>query len=523
MRLSWKLGLICLAALVLRIFAAGFVQHPGIADSNHYYNVASRLIEGQGFTTDYIWMYSLPPESIVHPEEHWMPLTSALAALPMALLGHSVHNALIPFILLGALLPLLGYAAARQFCLGETASLFVAAATAALPEMVLNSVRTDTTIPNVVLVTASILLLNRGIAKQSLLPFVVSGALAGLSYLTRNDGLVLAPVVALTLLVAAFTGRGSRKLWLGFAGFLVAAALVVAPWIVRNLNVLGIPTTPESRDMFFFTSVLDHYAYARDFTLETMLAEQSVGEIIGKRLFELAAAFKLMYSTLDLFLPVAVAGGLLLLAARRDRERWAVLTPTLIFLLLVLIAYPVLIPYKSQAGSFKKIYLTVIPLILPLAGYAIERAVTDVRIQRVTVGLVVAFLVANAVELVRADARFTAAYMARMEAVVQTVQTLPDQNGDGQVILMAQDPFMLRFYGVQSVMIPTESRDIILGVADRYNVDYLLMPPDRPALDPIYTGDDDDPRFERAARVEGTDYALYALDADGAAANLPAD
>lgn len=521
MRLSWKLGLICLAALLLRLFAASFVQHPGIADSNHYYNVAMRLIEGHGFTSDYIWMYSLPPESIVHPEEHWMPLTSLIAAIPMALFGPGVFNALIPFILLGALLPLLGYVAARQFQLSELASLFVAAATAVLPEMVLNSVRTDTTIPNVFFVTLSLILLNMALQRGWILAFAASGVCAGLSYLTRNDGLLLLPVLGGTLLIHRLAGRSMRLLAQGSAAFIIAAGIIVAPWIVRNLQVLGIPTTPESRDMFFFTSVLDHYAYDRDFTLETMLAEQSASEIIGKRLFELAAALKLTYTTLDIFLPVAVAGGLILLWTTREKQRWLTFVPTLIFLLIALIAYPLLIPYKSQAGSFKKIYLTVIPLVLPLAGYALESALADARIQRLTSILVILFLTANAVELVRADARFTAAYMTRMEAVVQTVNTLPDRNADGKIILMAQDPFMLKFYGIQSVMIPTESREVILTVAERYGVDYLLMPPDRPALDAIYAGDDADPRFERAARVEGTDYALYSLNPDSSVVSPP--
>src|SRR5690606_34354217 len=118
-----------------------------------------------------------------------------------------------------------------------------------------------------------------------------------------------------------------------------------------------------------------HYAYQRDFTLQTMLDQQTPAQIIGKRLFEMAAAAKLMYTALDVFLPVLVAGGLLLVVAARDRERLLALAPTLVLLLGVFVFYTVLVPYKAQAGSFKKAYLTLIPLLLPLAGYALERAV----------------------------------------------------------------------------------------------------------------------------------------------------
>ena len=34
---------------------------------------------------------------------------------------------------------------------------------------------------------------------------------------------------------------------------------------------------------------------------------------------------------------------------------------------------------------------------------------------------------------------------------------------------------------MRSVMLPMEDRDTILAVAQRYGVDYLMMPPDRPA------------------------------------------
>jgi len=245
-----------------------------------------------------------------------------------------------------------------------------------------------------------------------------------------------------------------------------------------------------------------------------MLANQSAAEIIGKRAFELAAAAKLAYTTLDVFLPVAVVGGGLLFFRREKRERWLVLAPALVLLIGFVIAYPILIPYKSQAGSFKKAYLTLIPLIVPLAGYAFDHAGMNRGIRNGAMLLALVFLAANAVELVRADARWTVAHMTNIERVVEVARSLPDTNEDGAIILMAQDPFMLKFFDMRSVMIPHEDRETVLMVAEKYGVDYLLMPPDRPALDPIYVGDENDPRFRLAARVPGTDFALYALESD---------
>ena len=176
--------------------------------------------------------------------------------------------------------------------------------------------------------------------------------------------------------------------------------------------------------------------------------------------------------------------------------------------------YTVLVPFKSQGGSFKKAYLTIIPLLLPLAGYALERAIHAPRLRVGAMLLGLIFLGANAVELVRADMRFLHTYLQYMDATVQQVHTLPDTNGDGEIILMAQDPFMLRFFGVRSVIMPMEGRDTILEVARRYEVDYLMMPPDRPSLDPLYLGTETDTRFVHVADVAGTNVQLYGFDFD---------
>ncbi len=517
MRLNIPLLGICAAALALRLFALTFVQHPGIADPNHYYNLGLRLVQGQGFTIDYIWNYFRPPEAIVHPEDHWMPLAGVLAAAGFSVLGENVPAALAAFVLIGALLPLIGYGAARQFGLQEPTALFCAAAVGALPEFILNSVRTDTTVPNVLLVCASILLLTHGLRQGRAWAFAASGVCAGLSYLTRNDGALLLPMLAVTALVYGLWGKVERKAaWWMLLLLPVTMLLVVIPWLLRNVQAFGTPSPSGFSDMFFYTDVLDHWSYGRQFTLETMLLNQTPAQLIAKRLFELAAAAKLMYTTLDMALPVVTLGGLLLLLTARDRQRWLILAPTLILLLGVLVAYPILIPYKSQSGSFKKAYLTLIPLLLPLAGYALERAITERRLRIGAMVLIVGFLAANGIELVRADARFTNTYLATMRRVADVVHRLPDTNGDGQVILMAQDQFMLRFLDVRSIMLPAENRETILAVAQRYQADYLMMPPDRPALDPLYTGQESDPRFMSVQPVYGTNVVIYGFDYEAA-------
>jgi 4-amino-4-deoxy-L-arabinose transferase-like glycosyltransferase len=509
MKTGYKLLLICAGALALRLLVLVlFVRFPGIADPNHYYNMGVRLVEGHGFTIDYIWQYNIPPQSIVHPEEHWMPLTAVLAALPMRLWGEGAQQAILPFTLLGAALPALSYGMARQLELGKRSSLFAAAATAALPEFVLYSVRTETTVPFALFIGLSLLLFTEGLRRGRALAYLGSGLCAGLAYLTRNDAVLVLPMLVVTLAVYALARQPFhiRYVWL----VPVAAVLIATPWLARNLQLFGTVSSPETDDMFFFTDHMDHYAYGRHFTLETMLAQQTPAQVMGKRLFEMAAAVRMMVETQDA-LPLFVIGGLILLVVVRDRDKLVTLSPALILLFGGFIAYTIFIPYKSQAGSYKKFYISVLPLLLPLAAYALDYAVTNRRVQLGAMALLVALLAVNAVAFVRTDASAASRYLPRIEQMAAAARALPDTNGDGSIILMAQDPYILRYVGLQSVMFPAEDRETIIEVARRYGVDYLLLPADRPALDPIYLRQETDSRFVPAGDVPGTEFVFYRI------------
>jgi hypothetical protein len=491
----WLL-LIVAGALLLRLWALTQVNFPGVADPNHYYNQGVRLVQGHGFTINYLWQYSGSPDAVVHPEDHWMPLAAVLAAVPMALLGIGVDAALLPFILIGALLPLPTYLAARRLGAGAEGALFAAAACAVVPELVLNSVRTDTTVPFALWVAGALLFA----AGSGIRAALAAGVCVGLAYLTRNDGVLLVPVGLLTILLLQPQRRVLR------AGvFLLAALVIVTPWLLRNLSAFGALSSPETGSMWFFTHHDDHYAYQRTFSLETLLAAQTPADIIGKRLFEMTAAVVMMLEVAGEGLAVALAGGLLLAWQRRERR----ILPALAFVAFAFLFYTLLLPYKAQAGSYKKAYLGALPLLLPLAALAVERAFSQATWRRGALLLLVGLLAMGAVQLVRADARTTSAHLAANEAAAAVARALPDTNGDGELVLMTEDPYILSYVGFASIIYPYEPRDVIAAAAQRYGVDYLLMPPNRPALNALYTGEDSDPRFVWAADVPGTHYVLF--------------
>jgi hypothetical protein len=508
---------ICAAAVLLRLaLLLVFVRFPGVADPNHYYNVGARLARGDGYTIDYIWRYSVPYEAVVHPEDYWMPLTALAAGAGMAVLGVGVFGAVVPFTLLGGLLPALAYAAARGLLhTGRGAALFAAGLAALLPQLVLNSVRTDTTLIAVLTTSGALLLWAHALQPTTRRPapwFVGAGVLTGLAYLNRSEALLI-PIAfaACWALLRLLRQRAPYSAALALA----AALIVVAPWLARNVALNGTFSTPTTGSLFFMTEFNDLYVvdYSR-LTLANLLETQPIGALIGLRAFQAAAGVRQMLDVLDVLLPVALAGGLLLIAAERDRDRLRALAAPLLLLLGYYLFYALIAPFYMMGGSFKKAFISLLPLLIPVAAYAIERAIGDPRLRAGAMLLSLAIIGANAVDTVRLDAAAASAYADQIARMADVARALPDRTGDGQITLMTQDPFILSYAGFPNVVFPNEPRDVVAAVAARYGVDYLLMPANRPSLDALLTDPALDPRFTRTADVPGTPFIFMAVDAD---------
>ena len=499
-----KLLAIALAGLLFRLLLLQFVQNPGLHDPLHYYNLGSRLNAGYGFTIDYIWHYSRLPDSVTHPIDHWLPMAGVAAALGMRLLGEGVLAAASIFVLAGALLPLLTFFAAQAMRLSSSASLLAAAFTAFLPDLVWNSLRADTTILNALFIGVALLLLAQALSRKGRWLFLVSGIFAGLAYLTRSDSLLFLPLAAVCCIVfrsqtpAAST---QRETWMSIVLVALGFMLVAAPWLMRNLHEFGAIGSPETDRMFFMVAHHDHYAWGMPITLDSMLERKSIVDLLAKRAFEFLAAIKQIIVSLDF--PLFLFGTLGAFSLLRQRKRATLLyvIPPLLWLGGILLFYPLLLPMKSQAGSFEKALLTITPLLMPLCAYAIERFCRHRPLRFAVIALTLFIIVLNAFTQASRETAFADRYYASIQVLVDKLETLPDETGDGRIRLMTQDPYVFSYFGYQSIMIPYASRDDTLELARRYAIDYLMLPPGRPQLDALYLGREIDARFELVAHL----------------------
>jgi len=209
-----------LVAAITRIAAATAIGGEfHFADEAIYADAARALSHGQGFAAEY-------------RKAPAYPVFLALLAfgLPVNLLVLRIGQAAV------AALGVLAVAGLARRMFGSGAGIAAGLVYALDPLMVIASGLLYPEAIAAVLMPVAVLLALEGVERDSLGRSAAAGGLLGLLALLRPVALVVAPVVAVWMVLAA-PKRGRR---LQHAGALcLACALVLAPWAVRNLAVRG--------------------------------------------------------------------------------------------------------------------------------------------------------------------------------------------------------------------------------------------------------------------------------------------
>jgi len=284
------LAALLLLSLAVRLAVAAWVAQPGYMDAYYYTVGAQNLAAGRGFSEPFLWNYMDDPDGLPHPGFlYWMPLPALLAA-PFAALSPTSFLALqLPFVILSASLPLVAYVVARQASgvrrHAWAAGLLTLFSGFFFPYWTLP----ETFAPFALFGSLALWLAGQGGWQRRWWPAsMLVGVWAGLAHLTRADGLLLLPLVALAPFISPpdngrrLAGPAVRHASLAALGYL----LVMTPWFARNLSLIGAPLSPAGTQTLWLTHYDDLFCYRCDLSLHTYLA-WGWGNILCSKLFAL--------------------------------------------------------------------------------------------------------------------------------------------------------------------------------------------------------------------------------------------
>ncbi len=254
-------------ALVLRLWAIGVIGFPLTEGGAYYIAVARNLVSGHGLVIDALWNYSTPPLVLPRPAfELWQPMTSFVAAAPMALFGTAFGTAQLGGVVLGAALAPLAWMVARDSAtrlnLPEGRRAWVSLGAGLLVALggpfLFSAALPDSTLPFTFLAIAACVVIPRAVAGDRRAS-VALGVLLGLAYLTRLEAVYVA--VAFVIL-AGLARSGWRERARVVIPVAAVAALVASPWWLRNMAAFGTPIPGQITDNLFLTSNEQIFAYA---------------------------------------------------------------------------------------------------------------------------------------------------------------------------------------------------------------------------------------------------------------------
>jgi hypothetical protein len=485
-------------------------NYPGDNDAVFYYTVAESLASGRGFQVDYIWHYLSQPAGLPHPaNDYWMPLTAVIISLSMNIFGIHLLAAILPGIVCAVALSLLTYVIGK-ICTGSSFTAWAAACLLLFLEPVLHAaLLPETMIYYAFFVAASLLCMILGRSDWRF--FAPAAICAGLAYLTRQDGILLLPV----LLLAIITTTQTRRNRLTIAVLALACVVVVLlPWLALNYQTFGSLFPKGPSRTLFLTSYEDLYVYSRELSLHTYL-QSGIAAIVEARLHALAQVPSILLNLADVILWVFVLlSGLAMLLTGRQRHVWHSMLPMFGYLML-LIAFYTLIAVFPGTFSLPRSLLACLPFLLVLA---IDGMRNMLRWRWLTVLALLALAIHSLHSGIGAHTVQMQHYHERAQGFAQVgaVITASAQQPPEDTVIMTRYPWGVHYVtGASAIQIPNEDRATILAVACQFGADYLLLGNDtlwqRVALAGLYDEPATDARFELIADFPYQDNKLFRI------------
>jgi hypothetical protein len=508
-------------------------------DADYYYASGLRIASNEGWSEPFIWNYLGDPQGLPHPAfTYWMPLAGIVAGLGMKISGTTnFWGARIGFLIIaGCIGPLTAYLAYTftpyrwAAVLAGFIAMFAGFYYAYLPTtetfgiyMILGGVffilvrRLQKDLNNARSATikatecANWKLLRKQILISPFWIYLLIGAIVGLMYLTRADGLIWLFMALIVILVQAYSIRKMEKekrssrfqIWppvlLCLAGFFI----ICSPWILRNLSEFGSVFAPGTNRAFWLTVYDDLYAYpASQLTFNRWL-NSGIMEILKARGWALG---------LNLLNAFAVQGGIFLLPLMLggmwvNRKDWRVSLGVLAWFVIFL-AMTLVFPYQGARGGFFHAGAALQPLLWALvpAGLVVfigwgersrkwnsSRALKVFGYGSVGLAIIITFFVTwqrlGSEVLVDPDWGKTELTYQLVEEHLVNLGISPEA-----IVMVNNPPGYNAMTGRKAIVVPNGDLETSIQAGKMYDAGYLILDENYPkGLRDLYTNPGDQP------------------------------
>jgi hypothetical protein len=466
------------------------IHQPGYTDAYYYFNAGQRLVEGRGLTDPYLWTYVNAPDHLPGPSHtYWMPLESLAAAASMAVLGTSFGSAQVPSVVCFAGLVMVAFWLGAKLGRGRRhtwlAGLLVLFSGFFTPFWT----TTDTFALYGLVGSLSLVAMGRGRETGDWRWYAVSGGLGGLAHLARADGVLL----VLVLLCVALWPRGGvnwRRSGRAAAAGLIAYLLVMLPWFVRDMSVLGTPLPTGGTDTIWMRSYDELVDYPPGAT-PAEFWRWGLGNILKSR-------FEALTNNLGTFIAVEtwVILGPFVLAGLWIRRREPFLLGVILYALGLHLVMTFVFAFPGYRGGLFHSSAALLPFWAAVGPVGLDAGIDWMARRRRWRSAEAQVVFSSALVLLTA-----------LLSVMMFRQRVPGLNSNADfyrtlaadlpddAVVMVNDPAALFYHtGLSGVVVPNADPEVVPEIAARYGVTYLVL--DRNRTRPftaLYLGSEERP------------------------------
>ncbi len=475
------------AALVIGFLLASAFQQPGYTDAYYYFNAAQRWTQSKGLTDAALWTYLGAPAPLPVPSHlYWMPFASIVQAVGLFIGGRSFHAAQFPLVLCYAGLVVLGYIAGFLIGKSRWAGWFAGLLTLFTGFLMPYWTMTDTFAVYGLVGAGSLIAMGIGRTRGGIGWWALSGALSGLAHLTRADGVLLLMVLIVVALWPRHEGFRVRAALIGLFAYL----LVMSPWFIRNLTVIGTPLPVGGFSTAWMRSYDEIANYPPGASITDFL-NWGIGNIIASRWDAFAGQLGTLWTFIGVEGSILFAPLMLLALWRRRFDPF--LSGFALYAFGLHLAMTVVFAFPGPRGGLLHSASALVPFWAALGALGLEDAITLAAKRRrwpiqqarqffSGAAVVYAILLSLFVFAGSINKWNTAGSVYRQIAAV-----LP-----ANAVVMVNDPPAFYFQtGLSGVVLPNAPPEMIPVIAARYGVTHIILDINRTApMNDLYLGKD---------------------------------